>query len=76
MVKEDSLHHMDLFDMGFMVIWRCWNSSYSPKNFCQDAYSCEDHISYRKKGAKELLSVDRFYLSLLQNFKFYIIFTL
>ena len=31
MVQEDSLHHMDLFDMGFMVIWRYRNSSYSPR---------------------------------------------
>ena len=29
MVKEDSLHHIYLFDMGFMVIWLYRNSSYN-----------------------------------------------
>ena len=29
-VKDDAVHHMGLFDMGFMVFWRYRNSSYSP----------------------------------------------
>ena len=57
MVKEDSLHHMDLFDMGFMVIWHYRNSSYSPKKLLQMA-----HDKYRKNHGARNPKIPRYLL--------------
>ena len=51
MVKEDSLHHIYLFDMGFMVIWRYQNSSYSPNLLSNLDYQIDCYHLFHKRDS-------------------------
>ena len=51
MVKEDSLHRIYLFDMGFMVIWRYQNSSYSPNLLSNLDYQIDCYHLFHKRDS-------------------------